>query len=61
MTPALVIIAFLGGLCAATIAAGKGRNPIGWLVIGMMFPVLSVVLAIVLPEVNKLEKALASD
>lgn len=45
----LIMIMLLGGMISAVVASGKNRNAIGWFVIGALFPLLGVILAIVLP------------
>jgi hypothetical protein len=49
MTPSICVISAIA--CAA-IAAGKGRSPVGWFFIGLIFPILGIVLAVVTSERN---------
>lgn len=47
----IVVCAIAGGICAM-IAAGKGRDALGWFVIGFFLPVIGIVLALVLDPLN---------
>ena len=50
---ALLILGAVIGLylAPAIMASNRGRNPLGWLLIGLMFtPVLAIVLLLVLPQ-----------
>ncbi len=49
MLVVLIFVVFLGACLSAVIAGGKNRSGIGWFFIGMLFPLLGVILAIVLP------------
>lgn len=40
------------GLPTALVASARGRNFLGWLVIGTIFPIFGLILALVLPDVN---------
>jgi FtsH-binding integral membrane protein len=46
-----LLITVVGGLVAAGIATTKDRNPFGWFLIGGLFPLIGIILAIVLPAV----------
>lgn len=49
----LLIIALASGLACAYIARQKGRNPLPWLLYGLVFPVISLVFLLLtsaLPE-----------
>jgi hypothetical protein len=47
----LVIICALGALISSLIALGKNRNPIGWLVVGALIPLISVIILLALEPV----------
>lgn len=47
---AYFVIAMLGGMICAVLAGGKGRNVLGWFVIGFLLPLIGVILVVVLPE-----------
>ncbi len=46
---ALLASMTLGATLSAIIAAGKGRSPLGWFVIGGLFPLLGLVATLCLP------------
>jgi hypothetical protein len=45
-----MFLILFGGAISAMVAASKGRNVIGWLVCGALFPVISVVAILCLPS-----------
>ncbi|MHC4952910.1 MAG: DUF4339 domain-containing protein [Planctomycetota bacterium] len=47
----LLIMAVFGGICAA-IANSRGRNAVGWFIIGMVAPCLGLILVLVLPNLK---------
>jgi hypothetical protein len=47
----LFVMMLIGGAFSAAIAAGKGRNAVGWMFAGAMFPVISVIAILCLPAV----------
>lgn len=52
MNIALIFALVAGGACCVT-AAGKGRNPVAWLALGTLFPVVALVVVVILPSVNE--------
>ena len=50
-TGALLALITLGATLSAIIAVGKGRSPLGWFVIGGLFPLIGVVATLCLPAV----------
>ena len=48
MTYALIILA--SGFLSASVAASKGRSPIGWFLLGCFVPVLSLIALVGLPS-----------
>lgn len=51
MNGTFVIVMVLGALFSAFIAASKGRNPAGWLVVGALFPLIGAIAIVCLPAV----------
>lgn len=43
------------GVICAVIAAGRGRNPIGWFLIGLFLQCLGIILVLVLPDLKRQE------
>lgn len=46
------VIALIGGVVCGSIASSKGRNPIGWGVIGFLTPLLGLILILVLSDLK---------
>ena len=45
----VIFIMLMGGCISCAVAAGKQRSALGWFVIGALFPLLGIILAVVLP------------
>ncbi len=52
-----IILWLLLAVIAAFVAAKKNRSFIGWLVIGLIIPLIGLIMIIVLPEGKPLEKS----
>ncbi len=52
-----IILWLLLAVITAFVAAKKNRSFIGWLIIGLIIPVIGLIMIIVLPEGKPLEKA----
>lgn len=48
--PLLIPVVF--GLLCAMIASGRGRNPLGWFVIGLFLPCIGIVVLLVIPDLK---------
>lgn len=44
-----LVIALIGGLVCCLVAINVNRNPLGWFVIGFLFPLIGLILLAVLP------------
>lgn len=49
--PQLIILLVFGAICAF-VASARGRTPVGWFVLGFLFPILAVILVLVLPDLR---------
>jgi hypothetical protein len=49
MNGVLLLIAFAGAFVSLAVAASKRRNPVGWFVLGFLFPLISVIVVLCLP------------
>jgi len=50
-TASLLVPAVFGLLCAM-IASGRGRNPLGWFLVGFFFPCIGLVILLVMPDLQ---------
>lgn len=48
----MLVIWFACGLLAAIIAASKGRNFFGWLILGLLFGIFALIAAAFMPAVS---------
>lgn len=48
------IVAAIGGVVCASLAGSKGRNALGWFVIGFLLPLIGIILVLVLPAIDEL-------
>jgi hypothetical protein len=46
----ILLVAMVGGLISAMIAASKNRNPIGWFVAGALFPLIGILILVASPS-----------
>jgi hypothetical protein len=51
----LLVVVVFGGICA-TIAAGRGRSPVGWFFIGVFTQCVGLILVLVLPNMKVQEE-----
>lgn len=47
----LLAIMTIGAVLSAIIASGKGRSPLGWFVLGGLFPLIAMIAILCLPAV----------
>jgi hypothetical protein len=47
-----ITLALLAGGACCVIAAGKGRNPVGWLVLGTLLPLIGLIVVVMLPSIG---------
>ncbi len=48
----LLFICILGAVISGVLAAGKNRNPVGWIVLGFLLPLIGVVAVLCVAEVE---------
>lgn len=48
-----VLLVIIAGIVGGIIARGKGRNPIWWFILCVLFPLLIIVIALLPPMVSK--------
>ena len=40
----IVLFMFIGAVVSALVASGKNRNVVGWALLGMLFPLISIII-----------------
>ena len=51
-SPFPLLVPAVFGLLCALVASGRGRNPLGWFVVGFFFPCIGLVILLVLPDLK---------